>query len=66
MVNLIGEMTDTFSDKNIFITYIRNKERANKIKNLIEEKYDFKEIIVLSGTALSSTYANDGGIIIAF
>lgn len=66
MVNLIGEMTDTFSDKDIFITYIRNKERANNIKNLIEEKYDFKEINVISGTALSSTYANDGGIIISF
>lgn len=66
MVNLIGEMTDSFSDKNLLITYIRNKDRAEVIKKLIEEKYDFKDVNILSGTALSSTYANDGGIIIAF
>lgn len=66
MVSAIGELTDTYSDKILYITHIRNEERAKKIKEMAEEVYDFKSIEILEGTALSTTYANKNGIILAF
>ncbi|MFM1581906.1 DegV family protein [Helcococcus bovis] len=66
MVSTIGELTDTYSDKILYITHIRNEERAKKIKEMSEEVYDFKSIEILEGTALSTTYANKNGIILAF
>lgn len=66
MVDMIGELVETVTDRTLFITYVRNKERAELIKELVEEKYDFKDIKIFSSTALSSTYANDGGIVMAF
>lgn len=66
MISTIGELTDTYSDKILYITHIRNEERAKKIKEMAEEVYDFKSIEILEGTALSTTYANKNGIILAF
>ncbi|MFM1525196.1 DegV family protein [Helcococcus bovis] len=66
MVSTIGELTNTYSDKILYITHIRNEERAKKIKEMAEEVYDFKSIEILEGTALSTTYANKNGIILAF
>lgn len=66
MVSTIGELTNTYSNKILYITHIRNEERAKKIKEMAEEVYDFKAIEILEGTALSTTYANENGIILAF
>ncbi|MFM1539896.1 DegV family protein [Helcococcus ovis] len=66
MVSAIGELTNIYSDKILYITHIRNEERAKKIKEMAEEFYDFKSIEILEGTALSTVYANENGIILAF
>ena len=41
-------------------------ERAKEIKNKIVERYNFKDILIVSARGLSSTYENEGGIIISY
>ena len=66
MVKTIGELTGSVSDKTLFITHIKNRERAELVKKMVEETYNFKNILIFEGTALSATYANDGGIVLAY
>jgi hypothetical protein len=40
--------------------------QVNQLINIVKEKYSFKEIVVAPTKGLSSMYANEGGIIIAF
>lgn len=66
LVEIIGEHGKDFSNKIMGISYCNAKERAEDLKREIEEKYNFKEVIVVEMRGLSTAYANDGGIIIAF
>lgn len=66
LVDTIGEIADNLEDRVLYITHIRNMERAETIKNKALEKYNFKNIEIFEGSALSTTYANRNGIIITF
>jgi len=59
----IGNIT---SKKTLVITHCNALERAEYVKEVVESMYNFKEIIIIKMRGLSSTYANDGGIIIGF
>lgn len=55
-----------FADRILYITHVNNEPRAEKLKKMIADRVNFKEIQILSSGGLSATYANDGGIIIAY
>lgn len=59
----IGNVTD---EKTFVITHCNALDRAKYVKELAEELYNFKEIMILPTRGLSSTYTNEGGIIIGF
>lgn len=59
----IGNITD---EKTFVITHCNALERAKVVKAYAEEMYNFKEIHIIKMRGLSSTYSNDGGIIIGF
>ena len=50
----------------LVIAHCNAKERAMNFKKMIEEKYNFQKIEIVETGMLSSVYANNGGIIIAF
>lgn len=50
----------------ITISYVANKERAEKLKEKIEELYQGAKVHVRHTNGLSSGYADIGGIVIAF
>ncbi len=50
--------------KRIVISHCNCVERAEKIKEMLHEKIMDAEIVVIEMAGLSSTYANDGGIIV--
>ncbi len=52
-------------DKVIGIAHCNNKERAEQVKNLIEERIKVKEIYITETSGISTLYASDGGIIMA-
>lgn len=48
------------------ITHCNNPSLADKLRAVIENRYHCKEILVVPTRGLSSTYASDKGIVIAF
>ena len=41
-------------------------EKAEKLKNEIKSRYPFKDVRIFKASGLSTVYADDGGIVIAF
>ena len=50
--------------KRLMITHCNAPERAKHMKELLEKKAAFKDVIILDTAGISSMYANDGGIIV--
>lgn len=65
-VEIIGIEAGNTEGKTIGIAHCNAPEKANELKEEIEKKYNFKNIIVTEMAGLSSVYANDGGIVVAF
>ena len=66
LVKLIGEKGEDLEDKIIGIAHCNALERAEKLKNEIESKYNFRDIVIVETAGISTVYANEGGIVIAF
>lgn len=68
-----SELIDSISDyvvdaekKKLVITQCNCYERALELKEKIMEKYKFREIMILPARGISTTYEDDGGIIINY
>lgn len=66
LVDIIGEQGGQFEEKILGIAHVNALEKAEELKKTIEERYNFKEIIIVETRGLSTAYADDGGIIVAF
>lgn len=66
LVNMIEKSGRDTTGESMVITHCNNPELADKLFNAIDRQYRFEEIIVLPTGGLSSMYANDKGIVIAF
>jgi len=55
-----------FSDRKLIITHNNNLQDAEKIKEILQSKCDFKEVIIKPMRGLTSFYAQDRGLIICF
>ena len=66
LVEIIGEQGEGFEEKILGIAHCNALDKAEELKKEIEEVYNFKEIIIVETAGLTTAYANDGGIIIAF
>lgn len=66
MVEVIGEKCPDVTDRTLVIAHVERPERAQEVLEKIKARYDFKEIEIVPTRGLSTTYANDGGIIISF
>lgn len=52
--------------KSLVITHCNNPSMAEELKGEIERRYEFAEILVLPTRGVSSLYANEKGVIMAF
>lgn len=66
LVDTIGEEGKNLEDKILGIAHCNCLDRALQLKEEVLKKYNFKDIIIVDMGGLSSTYADDGGIVIAF
>jgi len=66
MIDLIVEHASNPEDKILGITHVNNKEQAEKIKKMVQERIDFKNIIIVDARGISTSYADNKGIVIAF
>jgi DegV family protein with EDD domain len=66
LIDAIGERRSETKGLKCVISHCHNEERAKDLKEKIEDKYDFDEVIVVPTSHISTVYANDHGIIMAF
>lgn len=66
LVEVIGEHGEKFEDKILGIAHCNCLEKALKFKEEVQQRYNFKDIIIVETAGISTVYANDGGLIIAF
>ena len=66
LIEIIGEESIDFKNKVLGIGHINAKEKAEKLKEEIKNRYDFKDVIIFEGGGLSTVYADDGGIVVCY
>ena len=64
MVDIIEAEVKNTESKRLMISHVNCFERASVVKDMILKKIPFKDAIIVDTAGLSSTYANDGGIIV--
>ncbi|NTW71398.1 MAG: DegV family protein [Eubacteriaceae bacterium] len=65
MVELIGIEGDA-TRKRIGIIHCNAPEKAESVKNMIKEAYNFEEIVMTDAQGLGAVYMDNGGIVIAY
>ena len=53
-------------DKVCIISHTLNPEKANMVKDMIKEKYQFKEIIIRDNSLVNSYYGLTGCVMVSF
>lgn len=66
MVEVIGEQGQNLEDKVLGIAHCNALESALAFKEEVLKRYNFKDIVIVRTGGISSVYANEGGLIIAF
>lgn len=66
LVDMIGEYNIDFEETILGITHVNCFEKAQKLKDEIVSRYPFKDVKIFKASGLSTIYADDGGIVIAF
>ena len=66
LVDIIGENGTNFENKILAISHANCYAKALKYKNMIKEKYRFKQIIITTIGATIGTYSGEGGILVSF
>ena len=66
LVEYVGETVIDPTEKFLGITYCNCKERAEALCADIMEKYHFKGSVLLPAAGVSTLYAADGGIVVAY
>ena len=60
---ILGEKTD-LQKRTLMITHCNCPDKAEKFKEIICKKADFRDILIMDTAGVSSMYANDGGVIV--
>ena len=66
LVEMLDEYNLDFENTVLGITHVNCLEKAEKLRDDIKAKYNFKDIKIFDPAGLSTVYAYDGGIVIAF
>ena len=66
MIDYIEKDAVEATTKILGIAHCNNKERAEFVKHEILKKVPFKDCIIVDTAGVSTLYANDGGIIVAY
>src|SRR3712207_878944 len=65
-IDIIGEEGSNLEQKVLGIAHCNCLERALKFKEEVLKRYNCKDIVVVEMSGLSTTYADNGGLVIAF
>lgn len=66
LIDIIGEFNIDFENTILGITHSNAREKAEKLKKELLNRYKFKDVLIFKAGGLSTVYADDGGIVVAF
>ncbi len=66
LIDMIGDTKHDLRDRVLGISHVNALDVALDLKARIEAKYTFKDVVIFEASGLSSVYASDGGIVIAY
>ena len=66
LADIIGESGVKFEERTLAISHANAIKLGESLRKEIQEKYNFKDVILVKTAGLSSGYAYDGGIILSF
>ncbi len=66
LVKYIEEDIVNAKDKILGIAHCDNYEKALELKEMILDKISFKDYLIVDTAGISTTYANNGGIVVAY
>jgi len=66
LVDVIGEEGSHLEERILSIAHCNCIQRALKFKEQVMKRYHFKDIVIVEMGGVSSTYADQGGLVIAF
>lgn len=66
LIDTIGEKGDKLEEKVLGIAHCNALDRAEYIKEKVSNQYNFRKIIIIETAGISTVYANEGGIVLAF
>lgn len=66
LIEVIGEEGKNLEEKVLGIAHCNCLDRALEFKEEVLKRYNFKDVVIVETKGLSSTYADNGGIVIAF
>lgn len=66
LVEMLDEYNIDYQNTVLGITHVNCLEKAENLRDAIKAKYNFKDIKIFDPAGLSTVYAYDGGIVIAF
>jgi len=66
LISLIRSSEKSTSGESMVISHCNNSSLAEQLSSAIKQQFDFKEIIIVPTRGVSSLYADDKGIIMAF
>jgi DegV family protein with EDD domain len=66
LADIIGESGVKFEERTLAISHANAIKLGESLRKEIQEKYNFKDVILVTTAGLSAGYAYDGGIILSF
>lgn len=66
MADMIVENAGDSTEKILAISHVNNESMANRLREMVEKKKRFKDVIVVQTKGLSSLYCDNKGVIVAF
>ncbi len=66
LVKLIESDVVNAKDKILGIAHCNNYEKAIELKDMLLDKINFKDYMIVDTAGISTTYANEGGIVVSY
>ena len=68
LARMVSRMADhaDHAGRRLVISHCNCRERAEHVRALVQERCRFREILIIATGGISTVYANDGGIIVAY
>lgn len=65
MCDIAGKETEGTGKRRAVICHVNNPERARYVKEELEKRYSFEEVVITEAAGVATVYANDGGVVLA-